>query len=101
MILEYKLHASDKGMCTPAWIEDGGYFGNPDNNTYIGITTNTEHYIPETVKQLTLQQLQDRQVLIHNVHPMRLNNDDDIETVMTVAEVQTLMESWYNDKENI
>lgn len=60
MILEYKLIKTDRGIHTPNWIEDGGYFYNPVDKTFIGYTpneTDRDYYVPDTVIELTETQL--------------------------------------------
>ena len=37
-ILEYKLHAGvNTGMICPSFIENGGYWNNPDDLTFVGV----------------------------------------------------------------
>ena len=36
-IIEYKLHPSPKGMKTPEFVTEGGYWQNIDDFTLIGI----------------------------------------------------------------
>jgi len=94
IILEYKLHATSEGMKCPTWIDDGGYWYNPEDHTYIGISPDsTEYYIPDTVTKLTTQQLEDRQVAIHKKTPM-LKTSGFNDTEMSEAEVQTTIQDW-------
>ncbi|SVA76054.1 uncharacterized protein METZ01_LOCUS128908, partial [marine metagenome] len=52
--LEYKMDMGPGGMHTPYWVDDGGYWKNPDNFTLVGATKdNQEHKIPDTVTKLT------------------------------------------------
>jgi hypothetical protein len=72
-ILEYKLHKTDRGMVCPGWVEDGGYWGDPDNHTLIGWSpdeANREYYIPDTVTTLTQSQLVTRVLDIDTRYPM-------------------------------
>jgi hypothetical protein len=90
-ILEYKLQASAGGMRCPDWVEDGGFFRNPDDFSLIGwARDNAEWYTPDTVVTLTAVQVEDRQVAIHAKHPM--TNTDRVE--LTEAEVRVLVQSW-------
>ena len=66
-IVEYLLGPYDSGK-TPSWIDDGGHFVNPADSTMIGATTRKK--IPQEINILTAQQLEDRQVAIHNITPM-------------------------------
>ena len=94
--LEYKLDMGPGGMHTPYWIDDGGYWGNSANHTYIGCTVdNQEHKIPDTVTKLTAAELETRQLAIHDATPMvkdHLPGETVIE--MTDAEVRTAIQTW-------
>jgi len=92
-ILEYKLHATDKSMKCPSFIKDGGYWGNPDDHTYVGVApTNNEFYIPDTVTVLTLAELKTRQLAIHAKYPMR---EPTAEDDMTNDEVEASVDTWW------
>lgn len=93
-ILEYKLHAGvNTGMICPPFIDNGGYWRNPDDFTYIGVSPDSnEYYIPDTVTKLTLAELKTRQLAIHAKYPMRdLTEDKD----MTNDEVETAIDNWW------
>jgi hypothetical protein len=90
-ILEYKLEASAGGMRCPLWVEDGGYFQNPDDFSMVGWARDSaEWYTPDTVVTLTAIQLEDRQVAIHALYPMK--NEDGVD--LTEAEVRVIVQSW-------
>ncbi len=92
-ILEYKLHASTSGMLCPPFIENGGYWNNPDDYTLIGVSPDpNEYYIPDTVTKLTLAELKTRQLAIHAKYPMREPMADED---MTNAEVETAVDNWW------
>jgi hypothetical protein len=94
-ILEYKLEASVGGMRCPEWVEDGGYFSNPDDFSMIGWARDSaEWYTPDTVVTLTPVQLEDRQVAIHALYPMK--NEDGVD--LTEAEVRARVQSWVSEK---
>ena len=42
--LEYKLEMGPGGMHTPHWVDDGGYWNNPANHTYIGATRDNQEF---------------------------------------------------------
>ena len=94
--LEYKLDMGPGGMHTPYWVEDGGYWGNSANNTYIGCTQdNQEHKIPDTVTKLTAAELETRQLAIHAASPMVKDNGPmTTPTEMTEAEVRAAVQRW-------
>ena len=93
-ILEYKLHAGiNTGMICPPFIDDGGYWRNPDDFTYVGVAPDSnEYYIPATVTKLTLAELKTRQLAIHAKYPMRdpIENKD-----MSNSEVETAIDNWW------
>ena len=93
-ILEYKLHAGvNTGMICPPFIENGGYWKNPDDFTYVGVSPDSnEYYIPDTVTVLTLAELKTRQLSIHAKYPMREPDADDD---MTNAEVEASVDAWW------
>jgi hypothetical protein len=94
-ILEYKLQASAEGMRCPDWVEDGGYFPNPDDFTMIGLARDdAEWYTPDTVVTLTTVQLEDRQVALHAKYPMK--NEEGVE--LTEAEVRAMVQSWITNR---
>ena len=93
-ILEYKLHAGvNTGMICPPFIDNGGYWRNPDDFTYIGVSPDSnEYYIPDTVTKLTLAELKTRQLAINAKYPMSdLTEDKD----MTNDEVETAIDNWW------
>jgi hypothetical protein len=100
VILEYKLQATEFGMRCPAWIEDGGYFYNKVNFTYVGASKdNSEWYIPDTVITLTPLELEDRQVAIHNVEPMfKEHIAEQGNVAMKEAEVREAVKDWLASK---
>ena len=95
--LEYLLDAGTGGMRCPPWVDDGGYWVNSADFTMIGATrSNPEFHIPSTVHRLTAQQVEDRQVAIHNVTPMFKDGAEpgDADVEMTEAEVRADIQAW-------
>ena len=94
--LEYKMDMGPGGMHTPYWVDDGGYWRNPDNHTMIGATRdNQEHKIPDTVTKLTAAELETRQLAIHAAHPMIKQDEVGVPgDTMTDAEVRTAIQNW-------
>ena len=97
-IVEYKLNASDTGhgMITPGFVENGGYFMNPDDYTMVGFVPDPcEYWIPDTVDYKTLADVKARQLAIHAKYPMeKLNETTHNSEVMTDAEVETTIDDW-------
>ena len=101
IILEYSLEAGEGGMRCPPWVDDGGYFKNSADDTMIGMTRdNPEIPIPLTVHRLTVEELEERQVAIHNVTPMVAfsHNPYAEEVELTEAEVRTSIQNWVASK---
>ena len=100
IILEYKLDAGEGGMRCPPWVDDGGYWSNTDF-TMVGVTRdNPEFHIPSTVVRLTADELETRQVAIHNVTPMMKDGATPADAMveMTEAEVRTAIQNWVADR---
>jgi len=96
MILEYKLHKTEKGMRTPEWISDGGYWNDPDNHTYIGWTpdeNSREYYVPDTVTELTVEELKARVLDLHSRYP----EVDPEENTLSNADMEARVETWLNN----
>ncbi|MDB4512079.1 hypothetical protein N9060_01315 [Arenicella sp.] len=91
MILEYKLDAGPNGMVTPPWVENGGYFQDPDNFTMVGVSPAVHEYkIPDSVTTLTEAELEARVLSIHSRHPMT----DPENNTMTDAQVSEMVSAW-------
>lgn len=72
MILEYMLIREAGVKVAPSWVEDGGYFYNPDDFTMVGWSPNEgsrDYYVPETVVVLTRESLLARQLAINSKYP--------------------------------
>ena len=92
MILEYKMNKNERGkLITPTFIENGGYFQDPDTKVMVGITSDsTECYIPNTVKQLSYYQLEKRILDLHSRYPYKDMND----VILTETEVISMVNNW-------
>jgi hypothetical protein len=104
MIVEYKLHkvrARSNNKKTPIWIDDGGYWYNSNNHTYVGcISDSAEHYIPSTLTVFTKETFNTRILTMHSVNPFSTESEDP-ETdpvAMTDAEVSTMANNWFDTK---
>ena len=98
-IIEYKLHGNPagKGMVTPGFVDNGGYYHNPDDYSMIGLVPDPcEWYIPDTITYLTLAELKTRQLAIHAKYPMQKMAEDMTMETMTDAEVEAQIDTWYN-----
>ena len=96
-IIEYKLHpAKPMGMKVPDFVVDGGYWNDPDTHTLIGtIPDGTKYYVPDTVTEYSLAELQARQRAIHAKYPMtkRMEGDN-----MTDDEVNAVIKAWVDER---
>ena len=101
IILEYKMHAdklSPIGIKHPDWLSEWGFWPGI-NNTFIGmVKDNHTFYIPSTVTRLTSQQLEDRQVAIHNNKTM-LNDISGTPIELSESDVRNLIQGWIIEKE--
>lgn len=104
-VLEYMLIREVDRMRTPSWIEDGGYFYDPDNFTMVGWSPDEgqrEYYVPDSVLELTKAQLSTRLLDIHSRYPMQKRNEETFEsTTMTEQEVVALSDQWYDSKQGV
>lgn len=92
MILEYKLDAGPQGMHCPYWVDNGGYYLDPDNFTMVGVSpTNREYKIPDSVTKLTKDQLTTRVLDIHRRYPMM---DGTTNKAMTTQQVTDNVAAW-------
>ena len=97
-IAEYKLHGNPngKGMVTPGFIQNGGYYRNPDDHTMLGFVDDpAEYYLPDTLVFYTLAEAKARQLAIHAKYPMQKQNDDMTMGDMTNEEVEASMDAWH------
>ena len=97
-IAEYKLHGNPagKGMVTPGFIQNGGYYRNPDDHTMLGFVDDpAEYYLPDTLVYLTLAEAKARQLAIHAKYPMQQKNDDMVMEDMTNEDVEASMDAWH------
>tara|TARA_B100000900_G_C20026540_1_gene492103 strand:+ start:59 stop:397 length:339 start_codon:yes stop_codon:yes gene_type:complete len=103
-VIEYKMHVvtNKGGMAAPLWVEDGGYWPSPIDNTKVGWAkpdSSREYYMPDTVTELTKSTLLTRQLAIHAVEPFTKDDiregEDNVE-LMDSAEVTTMTNSWYD-----
>ena len=98
-IIEYKLHPiKPSGMKAPDFVTDGGYWGNPDDHTFIGtVPSGVEYYVPDTLTTYTLAELQVRQRAIHAKYPMKVDSNptgDD----MNDDQVNAAIEEWVDER---
>ena len=98
MIYEYKLEMSQGGMICPPWVEDGGYFRDPDNKTMVGWSpdeSDRDYYIPDTVTTCDKQSVIDRCLDIHSRYPYENSSG----SMFTDDEVIAMVTTWFEDKE--
>lgn len=93
MICEYMLVREAGKKVAPSWVEDGGYFYDPDDFTMIGWVSDEgvrDWYVPDTVIELTIDSLKARVINIHNRH----NMTDAEGNTMTSAQVEAVVDAW-------
>ena len=93
MICEYMFIREAGKKLAPSWIADGGYFQDPDDFTLIGWTPDQgvrDWYVPDTVVELTADELKARLTSIHARYPM--TDGEGVE--LTIAQVEALADEW-------
>jgi len=97
MIIEYMLVRELGQKRTPSWVEDGGYFMNPDDNTLIGWSpdlADRDYYIPDTVLKLTRAELITRVKDINSRYP---SVDIDGNNV-TDTDLENMVNNWCDSR---
>ena len=93
MILEYMLIRESGAKRAPSWVEDGGDFLNPDDNTMVGWSPNLadrDYYVPDSVTELTRAELKTRVRSIDSNYPML-----DIEgNELSDSAVDAIVDAW-------
>jgi len=93
MICEYMLVREAGKKMAPSWLDDGGYFIDPDTFTMVGWVQDEgvrDWYVPDTVIELTPASLKARVIEIHN----RYNMTDAEGNVLTSAQVEAIVDAW-------
>ncbi len=100
-LVEYKLDRNAQHhRITPHWIEDGGYFPDPDDHTMVGLVESPprRHKVPETVTRLDAAGLHARVAGLHARFPMMTGALPDDQTTMTSEEVTAMASAWLAEK---
>lgn len=99
-LIEYKLHLKNNALTHPDWITDGGYF--LYNNTYIAIIeddVNRKFYVPDTVLEISLEDLKNRAKIIQNTENSMDKITDNLDHhVLTDLELDEYINQWYSNK---
>jgi hypothetical protein len=93
MIIEYMLVRELDRKRAPSWVEDGGYFHDPDNKTLIGWSpdfADRDYYVPDSVTEYDRAGLTGYVMGLHTRYPFQ--NDDG--NNMTDAEVEAMVNAW-------
>lgn len=93
MILEYMLVREAGVKRSPSWVEDGGYWLDPDDNTMVGWSpdlADRDYYVPDSVTELTRAELKTRVLDIDSRYPF-LDVDGN---ELTDAEINSSVDSW-------
>lgn len=71
-VVEYMLHKVGKrARQAPHWIEDGGHWHSPFDNTMVGwVDSDRDYWVPDTVVTLTREEFIARAMAIHAQYPM-------------------------------
>ena len=110
IIVEYKMDKNQEGAkVRPYWIDDGGYWYDQRNYTYVGVVSDPEVKIPETVTRLTKKSFTDRLLAIHkskdeNGNSLALTKLDETSDQpyhdrieLTEEEVRQMSDDWWTN----
>ena len=93
MILEYMLIRETGAKRAPSWVEDGGYFMDPDAKTMIGWSpdlANRDYYVPDSVIELNRAGLVARVQAINTRYPMLDIDDNELSGV----DIDAMVNAW-------
>jgi len=96
MIIEYMLVREMGSKRAPSWVEDGGYFMDPDNNTLIGWSpdlANRDYYVPDSVTELTRAELKTRVRGINANYPMTDQDGNELSD----SAIEAIVVAWCDD----
>jgi hypothetical protein len=97
-IVEYRRHKIDGRVVDPQFISNGSQFLDPDTQSWIGTVPDvTDYYVPDTLTELTEEQLIAKVLDIHNRYPFlkRIPVDGSGDYVdMTNQEVTQMVTDW-------
>lgn len=97
MIIEYMLVREMDRKRAPSWVEDGGYFVDPDNNTLIGWSpdlTDRDYYVPDSVIELNRAGLVARVLDISTRYPAIKPGEDGTRVPVTDEELTAMVNTW-------
>lgn len=99
-VVEYMLHKVGKrAKQAPHWVEDGGYWQSPLDNTMVGwVDSDRDYWVPDTVVTLTREEFITRAMAIHAQYPLATLSDepDDSDGVMSDDSASAWAGSWYD-----
>jgi hypothetical protein len=97
MIIEYMLVREAGKKLAPSWVEDGGYFMDPDDKTLVGWSpdlADRDYYVPDTVIELSRAGLIARVMGIHSRYPMQKPDDNGNMVPATDADIEAMVNAW-------
>jgi hypothetical protein len=97
MIIEYMLIREAGKKLAPSWVEDGGYFIDPDNKTLVGWSpdlADRDYYVPDTVVELDRAGLVARVLDINTRYPAMKAGEDGAPVAVTDEELEAMANAW-------
>lgn len=97
MIIEYMLVRELDRKRAPSWVEDGGYFPDPDNKTLIGWSpdlADRDYYVPDSVVELNRASLTARVLDINTRYPAMKPGEDGTPMPVTDEELTATVNAW-------
>jgi hypothetical protein len=103
-IYEYRKHLVAGRIQDPEFITNGGHWYDTDTDTYIAVMPDTvPYYMPDTLTQLTTEQLINRVQTFHQVTPYKTvigvlgSGGTRTDTDMTNQQVAEMVTTWLSN----
>lgn len=98
-VVKYKLIRVRDGMTAPEYIKDGGYWGNPDDQTMIGwVEDDPEYGFDESqVEVISKTDFVEEQVALIESFPFTRTGPGETPVEVTEADYRTELETFYDD----
>ena len=96
-VFEYMMHKTKNGIQTPEWVTYGDWFYHPENKTYLMIVdSDRSYYIPDSLVEITKEDLIDRITEINAIVPIRIRTEDG-KVNLEDSDIESYIDEWWNE----